>query len=282
MPKDIWTIGCDPEYFLRKKESHEYVSSIPHVKGTKDEPEPLPQGGFVMKDNVAIEFGVPPASNVEDFVKYVCGAVSDLNEYLPNDLELCCVPSAYFPKEELTHPEAQEFGCAPDYNAWLEDVNEPPCDAADGTFRACGGHVHTGSPLIKAYADKIRFIKVMDCMHGHVSTKLDNSKEAIERRYLYGKAGCFRFTDYGAEYRTMSNFWVKTEKLMRLVYHMTGDALDILENKLDDKLIKELGGERQIRMTIDEGKEDVAGALVDTVINKYMSDTTLNLYKECV
>jgi hypothetical protein len=233
-----------------------------------------------MRDNVAVEFGVPPATNVDDFVHYVTTAIADLNEYLPDNLELICTPSAHFPDYELNHKEARAFGCEPDYNAWDEDINEPPEGAAEGTFRSCGGHEHVGSELLQDIQSKIEFTKLMDCMHGYVATKLDDSDEAIARRFLYGKAGCYRPTDYGVEYRTMSNFWCKDEKLMKLIYHLTDDALHVFENNMHNELIDELGGEDQIRGVIDSGDSEMASEMINTVITKYMSDETVNLYRE--
>ena len=54
-----WTAGADPELFLQKDGN--YVAVQPYVDGTKEEPQPLPCGGNVQKDNVAIEFGIKPA-----------------------------------------------------------------------------------------------------------------------------------------------------------------------------------------------------------------------------
>lgn len=276
-----FSIGCDPEFFARSRDSHEFISCIPFVKGTKEKPQPLPGGGFVMRDNVAVEFGIPPASDVDTFVNSITTTLADLTDYLPKHLELVAVPSANFPPTELEHEEAKEFGCEPDYCAWKEDINEPPPDAADGTFRSCGGHVHVGCDLLLESQSKLDFIKLMDCMHGNISTVLDSGKAAIERRQLYGKAGCFRPTDYGVEYRTMSNFWCGSERLIRLIYHATADAVDLFDYGKARELIHSLGGMDFITMVINNGDDLVASEMIDAVVSKYLSIETLTLYEEC-
>ena len=92
-------------------------------------------------------------------------------------------------------PEAQMFGCEPDFDAWRECVNEKPC-ADDKNLRSAGGHIHVGSDL--AISNPVAVIRAMDLFLGVPSTQLD---AGTLRRELYGKAGCFRAKSYGAEYQ---------------------------------------------------------------------------------
>ena len=54
---------------------------------------------------------------------------------------------------------------------------------------------------------------------------------------MYGKAGCIRYKPYGVEYRTLSNAWLKNEKLMRWAYRNTVKGVNELlaGNNLADK-----------------------------------------------
>lgn len=260
-----YTIGCDPEYFLRKRGL--FVSGIPFCEGTKDEPLPLPNGGFVMRDNVAVEFGITPAKTVNEWVNNINVTLEDMKNYLPDDLELVAVPSAHFPRKELQHEEAKEFGCEPDFNAWSGDQNIPPDGCATSTFRSCGGHIHVGylensgnEFLLDKYG-KLRVIRTMDCFHGMISTILDNSPEAIARRNLYGKAGCFRPTEYGVEYRTLSNFWCGTDSLKKLMYYLTADVLDCVRANDDEYIVELCQGPDRIQATINTG--DVRAAKIN-------------------
>jgi nucleoside-diphosphate-sugar epimerase len=46
------------------------------------------------------------------------------------------------------------------------------------------------------------------------------------RKQLYGKAGALRYKEYGVEYRTLSNFWIFKEELIRWVWRNTARALE--------------------------------------------------------
>ena len=87
-------------------------------------------------------------------------------------------------------PEAQMFGCEPDFDAWRECVNEKPC-ADDKNLRSAGGHIHVGGDL--AINNPVAVIRAMDLFLGVPSTQLD---AGTLRRELYGKAGCFRAKRY--------------------------------------------------------------------------------------
>lgn len=252
-----YTIGCDPEYFGIRE--GQLVAMIPFVEGTKENPLPLKNGGFVMRDNVAVEFGIPPAHTVNEWVQNINTTLEDMKQYLPEDIDLLPIPSAYFPRKELKHNEAKKFGCDPDFNAWSGDQNQPPEGCSTSTFRSCGGHIHigyikgSGNDFLLDDYGKMRVIRLMDCFHGMVSTILDNSEEAIARRKLYGKAGCFRPTDYGVEYRTLSNFWCQTNTLKRLMYFLVDDVLTAVRENNDEYIIELCGGPERVQDIVNTG-----------------------------
>lgn len=224
-----FTIGCDPEFFL-EKDGH-LVSAIGHIKGTKEEPLWLKNGSGLQYDNVALEFCSPVCMDVSGFIGALRETFGLIKESVP--FKLLCIPSTFFPAKELETDEAQLFGCSPDYNVWEREVNDPPVPF-DPTFRTCGGHVHVGAVSPGPYDflyqmdGKEQIIKAMDLIHGLSSLEIDASKQATLRRTLYGKAGCFRPKDYGVEYRTLSNFWLKSPLLVRFVYSLTQDALKLV------------------------------------------------------
>ena len=59
---------------------------------------------------------------------------------------------------------------------------------------------------------------------GVPSILLDTDKK---RRELYGKAGCFRLTGYGFEYRVLSSAMMKTPDLLRKIW--SGIERSVLE-----------------------------------------------------
>lgn len=281
-----FTVGCDPEFFLYDEELGRYVSAIPFVKGTKRQPEPLNSGGYVMRDNVAIEFGMPPAASVGEWLDNINHAIRDIENYIPDWLTLTPIASADFPRQQLNHPEALEIGCEQDYNAWTGGVNIPPAaEFAANTFRSCGAHIHTGFVEGSGYdflledGGKRDTIKAFDCVHGMWSVLLDNTPESIARRDIYGKAGCYRPTDYGIEYRTLSNFWTTSDSLKELMFRFTGDALEIVRKGQLEELIALLGGGDEIQRVINEGDTEWVDGH-SRLLQQYLSKDTITTLQE--
>jgi len=155
---------------------------------------------------------------------------------------------------EEADPEARRFGCMPDFNAYTLTTNTSEIDATDHPYRYAGGHIHLGisSPYIKKSSGEykmaktegghIRIIKLLDLIVGIPCVILDDSKEAIIRRSEYGKAGCFRPTPYGIEYRTPSCWWIKAPVTVSLILGLARLAWTIagsdVENNLDKRLFE--------------------------------------------
>jgi hypothetical protein len=271
--KQLFTAGCDPEYFLENE--GKYLAAPPFIEGTKDQPMPLPHGGYVMYDNVAIEFGIVPAKTEDEFVSNIMNTVEDVRAILPKGVTLACIPSANFDEDQLIHPECCEFGCQPDFNAWTGRTNIVPDGAAEDTFRSCGGHIHVGWDFIAK--NPRLFIKWMDYVSGMISVSLDRSHAAIARRKLYGKAGCFRPTSYGAEYRTLSNFWVKDEQNIRLQYSLVNDLCNALDH--GKIVLPDLEAET-VQRVINEGDDKFARQIVKGYLWDIFSTNTKDLLKE--
>jgi len=126
--------------------------------------------------------------------------------------------------------------------------------------------------------------------HGVISTILDNSEEAIERRKLYGKAGSHRPTEYGVEYRALSNYWMKSPELVMLMDRLTEDVLRIMRDTptadLEDidkgpAIIKEVG-EVVIQDIINEGYVDRAKDILENVLSRHLSAETKELLDMCM
>ena len=137
------------------------------------------------------------------------------------------IASASIDLEELQHEDANVFGCSEDHSAYALKANPvPQCE--DLTFRTAAGHIHCGHVALDSFDNKISMVRIMDCMHGLISCVLDQNEGTAERRKLYGKAGTYRPTEYGIEYRTLSNFWMQSEELMELMWLLTRDALRLV------------------------------------------------------
>ena len=215
-------IGADPEFFIKKKYGG-YASAVGLIGGSKWEPKKIDEDGHaILEDNVAVEFNIKPASSFDEFRSSIHKVLDHIRGILPG-YEFSKESAVSFPQEELMTPEAQMFGCEPDFDAWRECVNEKPC-ADDKNLRSAGGHIHVGSDL--AINNPVAVIRAMDLFLGVPSTQLD---AGTLRRELYGKAGCFRAKSYGAEYRTLSNFWIFDDSLIQWAFGGTQRALEFVE-----------------------------------------------------
>lgn len=280
------TVGTDPEFFLMRKEDNRFVSAIPHIEGTKEAPAPLKSGGNIQRDNVAVEFSTPPAVDKNDFINKIRNTMMEVMERLPNGHEIIAQSSADFDETELDNEEAQRFGCDPDFCAWDIKQNDPPVGPRP-TFRSCGGHIHvgfvkgSGHDFLLEFEGKIDTVRTMDLFHGIISVVLDNTPESVERRKLYGKAGCHRPTDYGIEYRALSNYWLKSPMLVSLMHSLVTDVLSAVKSGASKKIIKKLTS-KVIRDVINFGKEDIAMEIIENTLIPYMSEESIEIFQMCL
>ncbi len=264
-----YKIGSDPEVFLFDTKKKRYHSAIDLVGGTKDNPLLLSEDGHaIQEDNVAAEFNVPPSKDPVAFYKdiqFILKHIEDKVKKVNPDLTIAIDASARFEEEFLNHPKAKEFGCEVDFNAWTEDINQKP-ECEDKSLRSCGGHVHIGYLPEPKPSISIDIVRAFDLFLGVPSVLLDPDKD---RRLLYGKAGCYRLKDYGVEYRTLSNFWIKSQELVSWVFNNVQLAVDFINsgnyisrydehlivrciNNSDTELAKELIERFKIQMPIEE------------------------------
>lgn len=240
-----FTVGADPELFL--EQNGKIISSEGIIGGSKHKPKRINgYGRYVQEDNVMVEFNIPPCESKEDFVNEINAVKDWLHAYVSlKGYNLNYSSSAFLDEKYLKTPQALEFGCEPDYNVYLKDINQPPDSTKN--LRSCGGHIHIG------YNDPDQettehIVYAMDIMLGLDSIILDNDRL---RRTMYGKAGCFRFKDYGLEYRTLSNFWIKNDTLITWVYERVEKAIDLVNSGLMPSILNLY--ENNIRKAIDSG-----------------------------
>ena len=218
----MFTIGCDPEFFIKK--NHKHMSAIGLIGGTKQQPKdilPKNRGFGILEDNVAVEFNVPICYSAEDLKSNIKHVITSLKKKQIKGYDISTESAVIFDKDQLMHPQAQEFGCEPDFNAWTKGINPRP-KADEQNLRSDGGHIHVGTK-----EDPIEVIRAMDLFLGVPSIVMDKGKL---RRQLYGKAGCFRPKPYGCEYRTLSNFWIFSDELIQWAYDQTAKALQFIED----------------------------------------------------
>jgi len=209
-------LGADPEMMAVDRYGNpQPICGL--LGGTKESPIPVPMGAY-QEDNVNPEFNIDPAHTEEQWVEHLTSVIKHVDTRLePLQLKLAAVPSFHYTPETLESlgSAAMSFGCNPDRNVWTGDWNRSPNPYT--TLRSAGGHIH-----FSCREDEVdSIVKLMDIYLGIPSVLLDPDKS---RREAYGKAGSFRYKPYGGEYRTLSNFWVGEERLMRWAYRMSQKA----------------------------------------------------------
>ena len=225
--KNTITLGGDPEVFLVDSEG-KAVSAIGKVPGSKDCPYELPSigpGFAIQTDCCSVEFNLPPVITAKEYYSNVQRMVDYIRTIIPAGLEISLATSMEFKDSDLIHPQATLAGCSSDYNAWSLSQNEKP-DFKATNVRCNGAHIHIG---YEGFNDdtSIELIRALDLTLGVTSVLIDPDKE---RRKLYGRAGCFRMTSFGVEYRTLSPYWLASQETVDHVFRGIYKAIDIVNS----------------------------------------------------
>lgn len=207
------TLGTDAEIFL-KDLTGRYFPACGLIGGTKEKPKDLGDGYAVQEDNVMLEFNTRVAKSREEWALFVQEGLKRAIKTIPPSLVPAIDPSAEFELLFLDGiPQANVFGCEPDFNAWTRETNpKPTCD--NRKLRTAAAHVHIGwdDPTMQ---DRENLIRAADIFVSLPSVWEDTDKK---RRLLYGKAGAFRLKPYGVEHRVASNYWLRDAALIDRVY----------------------------------------------------------------
>lgn len=272
------TFGCDPEIFVR--DTNRLLSVVGRVGGTKEEPLQLiglPKGFAVQEDNVAVEFCIPPAKSVDEFVGSVISALNSIeSDIAKQGLQFAFgVSSALFDEDQLQSEAAQTFGCDPDFNIYTLEENPRPNvgDAlgADGPrLRTAGGHVHFGwdNP---DHDQRVAVGRAADLVLGTASVFLDPD---ARRMMLYGKAGAHRMKAYGIEYRTLSNFWLRTKDLMQFVAEEAQRVIEVANTFHEELLEDDI-----LCMQLERGINQRNKAMVQALRDRFQLPSLTTLMK---
>ena len=220
------TIGADPELFIINEKTKRVVSSVGRIPGEKGNPyvaDDMPAGFGLETDNILAEFNIPPVTTGEAFVNNIEYMKQYIDKYVKNidsNLGILCAASKTVDAGQLNSEQAQLFGCDPDFNAYTEEQNVKP-EGNKTRLRSAGFHIHVGynNPNIDT---SVMLIKYLDMYLGVPSVIKDRDKR---RRSLYGKAGCFRLTSYGCEYRVLSSAMMKDVSTLQFVWAQVQKAI---------------------------------------------------------
>jgi hypothetical protein len=251
------TIGSDPEVFLRNKKTKEVVTAEGIIKGTKDNPYNFDEEdpfACTSLDCVLAEFNIAPAKTKAEFFRGMEKALNYINNIIPEDLEIAIIPAARLKEKYLKSETAQRFGCSSDLNSWTNTINEVPIP--NGNLRSAGLHIAVGYDEPNEYAN-LMGVKAMDLF---LSVPSIIQEPDNERKKLYGKAGAFRHTIFGFEYRSLSNYILEDQNKLGWAYDQTQSAIDFVNKGL----IYLLDDEADIIISaINDKDEEKAKYLID-------------------
>ncbi len=230
---DNVTIGSDVEVFLSFQ--GEPVSAVGLIDGDKEKPVEFLPGYGMQRDNVMAEFNIPPIQlgDKEGFAKALKTCLDHLRTIIPPTLDILIEPGVEMHEMDLQDPEACTFGCSPFFDIYknLHDnqTNEERIYAEDvGNFRFAGGHIHIGwqgSCLAYSKAtgvvydqeewDKKMLVAALCDKYLLLPSYFEDGNDL--RRHYYGKPGKVRPKPYGVEYRSLSNYFVRSEDMMKKI-----------------------------------------------------------------
>lgn len=234
-----FTLGCDPEFFFSKSGKIIGAEKIISKKGliltdyssTK-----------VIVDGVLAELNPIPCSCRQDLGHEISRCFEAIKNVISSDpsLGVDFSQKITLTKKELDSlsDESKKFGCAPSNNVYSKQTNS--VKVKENTFkpRVAGGHIHLGHSGIKVIKDALdnpdRVIPMLDVLLGNSCVLIDKDPNAKNRRRLYGKAGEYRTPAHGLEYRTLSNFWLKSYPLMSFVMGMARLAVLMVASDKDN------------------------------------------------
>jgi len=264
------TMGGDPEFFIADAQGK--IINADRFLPSKHEPleiEDVSDGrrNKVFFDGIQAEIAPHYSHCRELLIDNIFKCISKVATLIPSDFKFVMRPSARIRKSiiESADPEARIFGCEPDFNAYTCGINTVEMDASRHPFRYAGGHMHFGAPsaytpedsieyqLAKTERGHLRLIKFMDMLISLPTIAFDQDKDARRRRTKYGKAGCFRPTPYGIEYRSQSCWWMKSPVTASLVYGLGRLAWFVATKDMDEHLRNITGlDDDTVRGIIDE------------------------------
>lgn len=228
----MFTFGSDPEFFLMKNNQLKSAIGILPDKENKI----TNKNCSYYYDNVLVEMQINPSDSKYQTIHNFNTAIHSIAKEL-SDYTLTLESANWFPDKELQTKESRIAGCNPEYCAYSLQQVLPPQEIIETTgFRTAGGHIHLGNhEIFNDSLQTISLVRMLDLFLGIPSVLLDHDVNQIYRRKIYGHAGSHRLPEHGLEYRCLGNFWLKSPKLVELIYDITKFTINFVSNHEHDK-----------------------------------------------
>lgn len=220
---NAYTLGCDPELWVKNTKTGKIVSAHDIIPGTKQAPFKV-DGGAIQVDGLALEFNINPVQSADQWNKnmeLVMGYLREAVHAHNPDYALHISPVAMIDPDYFASLPAscKELGCEPDYNNRGSQNPNPGDNFTHVPMRTASGHVHIGwreegDPMEAAHFEDCRYVS------DELTKAMFRPKTLVEmqRLKLYGMNSSFRPKVYGVEVRSPSNSWIAYKKTRLLVY----------------------------------------------------------------
>lgn len=232
-------LGIDPEFFVLNQHNQP-INAYKVCKHKSNKPLSYNHVN-IYHDNVLLEANIEPALSESEFISKIETLINSLL-HVADGYKLSLDGFIEFSDEELSLPNAKDFGCQPDYDAYTLTINEIDNKGLSKTnFRTAGGHIHIGGQskddIVMDPVLKPIFVFMMDLFVGIPSVLIDSSSQTFRRRQYFGAAGCHRDKKYGIEYRVLSPFWLRNKSTQSLIYRLCQFVFDEVNEGLYKKFV---------------------------------------------
>ncbi len=273
------TLGSDPEFMVLDTHRNRIVNAIPVIQHNKHDPFDLGDGMRLYSDNVLAEVSFPPARSPLEGVCRMKAVISKAQEKIGPRFQLLPRASHIYDEHELGPkptimkdklPVEWEIGCVPNFDVY-QDIQRVPIPFSDG-LRTGSFHIHVGNTdyknksafrLVSKHSQRLA-VKIMDVVVGCASVVFDRDPTAVARRKLYGKAGEWRPTKYGIEYRCLGNYALNSPELTSLVFDLTEFAMDFIRNDTAEDVLSKISP-KVVQDAINNNNIGMASAILAVV-----------------
>ena len=244
------TLGADPELFAEVDGAVIGSEKFIPKDGLGKEHDFAP--AKLVRDGVQIELHPEARSRVQDVTTSLAGVFRLLNQHLAKtpQIKVCFSPVVEISRKELMSlsKKSRQLGCMPSKNIY--GIKRVQVDGTKYLKRSAAGHIHFGlnNSIYQrqqgmVYKDeRKRLVTPADILIGNTCVLIDRDEAQVERRKLYGRVGEYRLPKHGLEYRTPSNFWLRSIALTQLVFGLAEMTVGVLATTIDggQNLEKEL------------------------------------------
>lgn len=221
------TYGSDFELFILDKSTREVVLPVDAglPPATKEHPnyfqiqskapftkiacreEPTYDFGY-HQDNVCLEITTPVHHAMWPLLVDIRRAFIKASRCIGDKYILLPCDNYRISKKMLSTPEAQTFGCDPDYDAFSKNpqTTRKVPDLSEFLYRFAGMHIHIGYPNKEGVSPEpipiVPFVQLTSMFLNLLFSPFDFQ---TKRKPYYGQPGLYRPKEYGVELRCLSS-----------------------------------------------------------------------------